>query len=65
MKGVAVVSQFLRPFDACQMRSYAVSTRINQVANDHEACSSPIELVNRLTIQSEASDDPKLCPVSR
>jgi hypothetical protein len=27
------------------MRSYPVSSRINRVANDDEACSTPIELI--------------------
>jgi hypothetical protein len=33
----------LKPFDARLMRSFAVSSRLNQVANDDEACSLPIE----------------------
>src|SRR5437660_833009 len=43
MKNVAEVSQPLRPFDARQMRSYAVSDRVNPVANDDEECSRPVE----------------------
>jgi putative SOS response-associated peptidase YedK len=38
MKDVAVISQFLRPFDARQMRAYAVSSRINNVENDDAEC---------------------------
>jgi hypothetical protein len=37
----------LKPFDArlMMMRCYPVSARINHVANDDEACSAPVELV--------------------
>ena len=51
MTDVRVVSEVLKPNDARLMRSYPVSTRINQVANDDEECSAPVELVqiqNRL-----------------
>jgi len=51
MTKVEAVSDMLRPFDARQMRSYPVSTRINHVANDDEECSRPVELAqiqNRL-----------------
>jgi putative SOS response-associated peptidase YedK len=44
MTNVQVVSELLKPCDARQMRSYPVSTRINHVANDDEACSAPVEL---------------------
>jgi hypothetical protein len=40
-----------KPYDARLMRCYPVSTRINSVANDDEACSAPVELAqiqNRL-----------------
>ena len=37
-------SELLKPFDARLMRCYAVSTRINRVANDDEECSAPVEL---------------------
>jgi putative SOS response-associated peptidase YedK len=37
-------SELLKPFDARLMRRYPVSTRINQVANDDEECSAPMEL---------------------
>ena len=40
---VDVLSDLLKPFDARLMRSFAVSSRLNQVANDDEACSLPIE----------------------
>src|SRR5580700_1514612 len=51
MQNVAAVSDLLKPHDARLMRCYPVSTRINHVANDDEACSAPVELVeiqNRL-----------------
>ena len=44
MKDAAVVSQFLRPFDARLMRSYPVSTRINLAANDDAECAKPTEM---------------------
>ena len=43
MTDVDVLSDLLKPFDARLMRSFAVSSRLNQVANDDEACSLPIE----------------------
>jgi putative SOS response-associated peptidase YedK len=51
MKDVDTVSELLRPCDARLMRCYAVSTRVNNVVNDDEACSRPEEnigLQNRL-----------------
>ena len=51
MHDVAAISEFLKPYDARQMRRYPVSARINHVVNDHEECSRPIELTeaqNRL-----------------
>jgi putative SOS response-associated peptidase YedK len=41
---VAAVSDLLKPHNARLMRCYPVSTRINHVANDDEACSAPVEL---------------------
>jgi len=41
MKNTNAVSEMLKPFDARLMRSYPVSNRVNQAANDHEACSIP------------------------
>jgi len=38
------VSDLLKPFDANRMHVYPVSARINQVANDDEACSEPAEI---------------------
>jgi putative SOS response-associated peptidase YedK len=44
MHDVRVVSDMLKPFDARLMRSYPVSSRVNHVANDDGACSTPVEL---------------------
>jgi putative SOS response-associated peptidase YedK len=44
MTNVEAVSVMLKPYDARQMRGYPISTRINYVANDDEACSAPVEL---------------------
>jgi len=41
MKNVASVSELLRPCNAKMMRSYPVSTRVNQVVNDDAECSAP------------------------
>jgi len=43
MTNVVVLSDLLKPFDARLMRSFAVNSRLNQVANDDEACSLPVE----------------------
>jgi putative SOS response-associated peptidase YedK len=43
MTNVREVCELLKPFDARQMRCYAVSTRVNHVANDDEECSRPAE----------------------
>jgi putative SOS response-associated peptidase YedK len=51
MKDVTTASKLLQPFNARLMRCYPVSTRINDVANDDEECSQPMELAeiqNRL-----------------
>jgi len=45
MTDVEAISDLLKPFDARSMRSYAVSSRVNQVQNDDEACSKPIDIV--------------------
>jgi putative SOS response-associated peptidase YedK len=44
MRDVAAASELLKPYDARLMRCYPVSTRINHVGNDDEACSAPMEL---------------------
>jgi len=41
MRDVAAASDLLKPHDARLMRCYPVSTRINHVGNDDEACSAP------------------------
>lgn len=38
LNDAAAVSQLLKPFDANVMRSFPVSTRVNNVANDDAAC---------------------------
>jgi putative SOS response-associated peptidase YedK len=48
---VSAASELLKPCDARLMRCYPVSTRVNFVVNDDEACSAPVELAevqNRL-----------------
>jgi putative SOS response-associated peptidase YedK len=47
MRNVAVVSELLKPYDGTQMRRYPVSSRVNAVQNDDEACTAPIELAPR------------------
>src|SRR2546423_525539 len=42
---VSVISELLKPYDARLMRCYPVDTRVNNAANDDEACSRPVELV--------------------
>jgi len=44
MTKIEAVSEMLKPFAARLMRSFPVSSRINQVANDDEACSAPVEI---------------------
>jgi putative SOS response-associated peptidase YedK len=44
MKDVGAASDLLKPYDARLMRCYPVSTRINNVVNDDEECSRPVEL---------------------
>ena len=51
MKDVRAATELLKPYDARLMRCYPVSSRINSVANDDEACSTPVALAqiqNRL-----------------
>ena len=45
MTDVEVLSDLLKPFDAHLMRSYAVSSRVNQVQNDDPECCAPVEIV--------------------
>lgn len=46
MRSAELASELLNPFDARQMRSYPVSDRTNNVANNDEECSRPAEFVN-------------------
>jgi putative SOS response-associated peptidase YedK len=41
---VVAASEMLNPCDAWLMRSYAVSARVNSVANDGAECCAPVEL---------------------
>jgi putative SOS response-associated peptidase YedK len=45
MQNGVAIAELLKPYDAGSMRSYAVSTRINHVANDDEECSMPLGLM--------------------
>jgi putative SOS response-associated peptidase YedK len=47
MTDVAAASELLKPYDARRMQRYAVSTRVNQVANDDKSCAAPVELAPR------------------
>jgi putative SOS response-associated peptidase YedK len=40
-KDVKALAEVLAPFDAAQMKSFSVSTRINAVANDDPECVVP------------------------
>ena len=44
MKDTAAVGQLLKPFDATAMRSYPVSSRVNNVQNDDAECTQRVEL---------------------
>jgi putative SOS response-associated peptidase YedK len=46
LRDVTVASELLKPYDARLMRCYPVSTRINHVANDDEACSAPVQVAS-------------------
>jgi putative SOS response-associated peptidase YedK len=51
MQNVAAISELMKPYDARLMRCYPVSSHVNHVANDDEACSAPVHLAevqNRL-----------------
>jgi putative SOS response-associated peptidase YedK len=43
-KDANAVCDLLKPFDAGLMRRFPVSARVNQVANDDQECSAPVEL---------------------
>src|SRR5208282_3084640 len=51
-RDVAATTEMLKPYDAGQMRRYAVSTRVNNVANDDSECSEPTDVSGPL--QTEA-----------
>jgi len=42
LRNVERIQPLLKPYDANQMRRYAVSTRINNVGNDDRQCSEPV-----------------------
>ncbi len=44
MQDVAIAVSLLKPFDSCLMKRFAVSTRVNLVANDDAECSAPVAL---------------------
>jgi putative SOS response-associated peptidase YedK len=44
MTNAAAASDLLKPYDATSMLCYPVSTRVNHVVNDDEACSAPVEV---------------------
>jgi putative SOS response-associated peptidase YedK len=44
MTNVEALSDLLKPYDSLLMRSYAVSSRVNHVANDDEECSTPADV---------------------
>lgn len=46
MRDLTTISDLLKPYDARIMRSFPVSTRINHVANDDEACSQRAEIAD-------------------
>jgi len=48
---VQVISELLKPYDAGMMRCHPVSGRVNQVGNDDQECSRPVQITetpNRL-----------------
>jgi len=44
MKNTGIVSELLKPYDARAMRTYPVSQRINNAANEDPQCCVPIEI---------------------
>jgi len=44
MATIEAVTDLLKPYPADRMRSYPISPRVNHVANDDAACSTPVEL---------------------
>jgi putative SOS response-associated peptidase YedK len=45
---VVAASDLLKPYDAEAMRCYAVSSRINHVANDDAECAAPVEVAEQV-----------------
>jgi putative SOS response-associated peptidase YedK len=45
MHDMPAISDMLKAYDDQMMRCYPISKRINHVANDDEACSAPVELI--------------------
>jgi putative SOS response-associated peptidase YedK len=51
MQNITAISELLKPYDTRLMRCYAVSSRVNHVANDDDECSRRVEITeaqNRL-----------------
>jgi putative SOS response-associated peptidase YedK len=44
MRNLTAIGELLKPFDASRMRRYPVSSRLNAVQNDDEACAAPVQL---------------------
>ena len=51
-RDVAATTEMLKPYDAGLMRRYAVSTWVNNVANDDRQCSEPIEVSGAIQTQT-------------
>src|SRR5215472_3672165 len=49
MNNIEAASDLLKPFEAHLMRAYPVSPRVNNVANDDEGCSAPVEQTHAQT----------------
>jgi hypothetical protein len=43
---MSTASEMLKPYDARLMRSYPVSSRVNNVAHDDADCSAAVELAD-------------------
>ena len=49
MQNVTAISDLLKPYGARLLRCYAVSARVNQVVNDDEQCSRPVDVADNQT----------------
>jgi putative SOS response-associated peptidase YedK len=49
MTDVRALGDLLKPCDARFMRSYPVSTRVNNAVNDDEECSAPVKIIQAQT----------------